>query len=267
MIRFLQTQGPTKKIILSGILLVICGAMVIAFIPGGLTSELSGQPGAGVIAKVAGGEISAEEVRTTARQMAQQDAQLYGEMAGKLMPFLIQQETQRAVEQLISRQALLSEAQRMGLRVTPEEVKDELQHGRYAATFFPGGSFIGQVEYEDMLQRANLTPAKFEEAVGNDILLTKLQALISGSASVSESEIHTQFIKQNSKVKFDYALLKQDDLRKGLHPTDEELKAFYEGHKTTYANSIPEKRKVKYAVVDTAKAEAGVQVTPDELSA
>ena len=267
MIRFLQTQGPTKKIILSGILLVICGAMVITFIPGGLTSELTGQPGAGVIAKVAGGEISAEEVRTTARQMAQQDAQRYGEMAGKLMPFLIQQETQRAVEQLISRQALLSEAQRMGLRVTPEEVKDELQHGRYAATFFPGGSFIGQVEYEDMMQRANLTPAKFEEAVGNDILLTKLQALISGSASVSESEIHTQFIKQNSKVKFDYALLKQDDLRKGLHPTDEELKAFYEGHKTTYANSIPEKRKVKYAVVDTAKAEAGVQVTPDDLRA
>jgi peptidyl-prolyl cis-trans isomerase D len=267
MIRFLQTQGPTKKIILSGILLVICGAMVITFIPGGLTSELTGQPGAGVIAKVAGGEISAEEVRTTARQMAQQDAQRYGEMAGKLMPFLIQQETQRAVEQLISRQALLSEAQRMGLRVTPEEVKDELQHGRYAATFFPGGSFIGQVEYEDMMQRANLTPAKFEEAVGNDILPTKLQALISGSASVSESEIHTQFIKQNSKVKFDYALLKQDDLRKGLHPTDEELKAFYEGHKTTYANSIPEKRKVKYAVVDTAKAEAGVQVTPDDLRA
>ena len=62
-------------------------------------------------------------------------------------------------------------------------------------------------------------------------------------------------------------MLKQDDLRKGLHPTDEELKAFYEGHKTTYANSIPEKRKVKYAVVDTAKAEAGVQVTPDDLRA
>ncbi len=42
MIRFLQTQGPTKKIILSGILLVICGAMIITFIPGGLTSELTG---------------------------------------------------------------------------------------------------------------------------------------------------------------------------------------------------------------------------------
>ena len=74
-------------------------------------------------------------MRTTARQMAAAaDAQRYGEMAGMLLPFLIQQDS-AAVEQLISRQALLSEAQRMGLRVTPEEVKDELQHGRYAPRF------------------------------------------------------------------------------------------------------------------------------------
>jgi len=265
MIRFLQTQGPTKKIILSGILLVICAAMVITFIPGGLTSELTGQPGKGVVAKVDGSEISSDEVRQTARQMAQQDAQRYGEMAQKLMPFLIQQETIRAVDQMIDRQALLSAARRMGLRVSPEEVKDELQHGRYAATFFPGGNFIGQVEYEDMLQRANLTAPKFEQSVGDDILLTKLQALISGSASASEKEIHSQFMKDNSKVKFEYAVLKQDDLRKGLHPTDEELKAFYETHKGSYANSVPEKRKVKYAIVETGKAAADVQVTSDDL--
>ena len=265
MIRFLQTQGPTKKIILSGILLVICGAMVIAFIPGGLTDELTGQPGKGVVAKVNGSDISADEIRQTARQMAQQDAQRYGEMASKLMPFLIQQETVRAVDQMINRQALLTEAGRMGLRVTPEEVKDELQHGRYAATFFPGGNFIGQAEYEDMLQRADLTPMKFEQEVGRDILLTKLQALIAGSTSVSDAEVHEQFIKENSKVKFDYAVLKQDDIRKGLHPTDEELKAFYESHKASYANSIPEKRKVKYALIETGKAAADVQVTPEDL--
>jgi peptidyl-prolyl cis-trans isomerase D len=268
MIRFLQTPGPLKKYLLGGMLVLICVSMVWYLVPSSGNSGYSfGTPTKGVIAQVDGGDISADEVRTTARQMAQQDAQRYGEMAAKLMPFLIQQETQRAVEQLISRQALLSEAGRMGLRVSPAEVLDELQHGRYAATFFPGGKFIGQVEYEDMLQRANLTAAKFEEAVGNDILLTKLQAFISGSASVSESEIHTQFIKQNSKVKFDYAVLKQDDLRKGLHPAEEELKAFYESHKTSYANSVPEKRKVKYAVVETGKAEAAVQITPDDLRA
>jgi len=267
MIRFLQTQGPTKKIILSGILLVICGAMVIAFIPGGLTSELTGRPGQGIVARVDGGDITADEVRQTARQMAQQEAARYGEMAAKIMPFLLQQETTRAADQLITRQALLSEAGRMGLHATPQEVLDELQHGRYAATFFPGGNFIGQQEYDDLMQRANLTRAKFEEAVANDILVTKLQALVAGSASVSENEIRDQFIKQNSKVKFDYAVLKQDDLRKGLHPADAELNAYYESHKASYANSVPEKRKVKYAVVETSKAAATVQVTQDDLRA
>src|SRR5450432_3633583 len=195
MIRFLQTQGPTKKIVLSGILLVICGAMVIAFIPGGLTSELTGQPSRGIVARVDGGDITTDEVRQTARQMLQQQMPQGGANMAMLLPFF----TQRAADQLITRQALLAEAGRMGLRATPGEVKDELQHGRYAATFFPGGNFIGQVEYEDMLQRANLTPTKFEDAVSKDILLTKLQAFISGSAAISDAEIHDQFIKQNSK--------------------------------------------------------------------
>ena len=95
--------------------------------------------------------------------------------------------------------------------------------------------------------------------------MTKLQAFISGSANVTESEIREQYIKQNSKVKFDYAVLKQDDIKKGLHPTDEELKAFYESHKASYANSVPEKRKVKYAIIETGKVDQGVQVTQDDL--
>jgi peptidyl-prolyl cis-trans isomerase D len=268
MIRFLQTPGPLKKYLLGGLLLLITVSMVWYLVPSGNNSSYSfGGGKQGVIAQVNGEDISVDEVRDQARQAAQQDAARYGEAAAKIMPFLMQQETQRAVEQLITRQALITEAGRMGLRVTPEEVKEELQHGRYGATFFPGGNFIGQQQYEDMLTQHNLTPVKFEDAVGKDILLTKLQALITSTATVSDAEIHDQFVKENTKVKFDYAVLKQDDIKKGLHPTDVELKAYYDSHKATYANSIPEKRKVKYAVIDTNKAEASVQVTPDDLRA
>ena len=263
MIRFLQTEGPIKKIVLSGLLLLICAAMVIAFVPGGLGSDISGQPGKGVVAKVSGEDITAEQVRQTARQMLQQQAQQLGANASVLLPFF----AQRAADQLITRQALIAEAEHLGLKSTPEEVKDELQHGRYAPMFFPEGNFIGQTQYEQMLQQANLTPAAFEQSVGQDILISKLQALITGGASVSEDAIRREFIKQNTKVKFDYAVLKQDDLRKGLHPIEEELKAYYDSHKNTYANSIPEKRQVKYVVVDVSKVLAGVQVSHDELQA
>ncbi len=260
MIRFLQTPGPVKKYVLGGLLLLMTVSMAWYLVPSGGNYSFGNAP-KGVVAQIDGADVTADEVRTTARQMLQQQMPQGGANMSMLLPFF----AQRAAEQLITREALISEATRIGLRVSPEEIKDELQHGRYAATFFPNGNFIGQQEYEDMLQRAQLTPATFEDTVGKDILLTKLQALVSGTAGVTDSEIHEQFIKQNSKVKFDYAVLKEDDIKKGLHPTEAELKAYYESHKATYANSVPEKRKVKYAVIDTAKLEAGVQVTQSDL--
>lgn len=265
MIRFLQTEGPVKKIVLSGLLLLICAAMVIAFVPGIGTD--TGAPGRGILAKVNGEDITVQEVRDTARQMAQRQAQQYGAQASMLLPFLMQQATQHAVDQLINRQLELTEAQRLGLKSTPQEVKDELQHGPYASYFFPGGNFIGQTEYENLLQQNNLTPAIFEDNVGKEIQINKLQALITGSASVSDAAIRQEFTKENTKVKFEYAVLKEDDIKKGLHPTDVELKAYYDSHLKTYANSVPEKRKIKYAAIDTAKISGGVQVTRDDLQA
>jgi peptidyl-prolyl cis-trans isomerase D len=260
MIRFLQTEGPFKKIVLSGLLLLICAAMVIAFVPG-IGTDVSGTPGAGVVAKVDGENITTQEVRETARGMLQQQGAQLGANASLLLPFF----AQRAADQLVDRQALVAEAQHLGLKATPQEIKDELQHGRYSEIFFPGGNFIGQAEYEGLLQQHNLTTATFESNVGKEILISKLQALITGSASVSDVAIRQEFDKQNTKVKFEYAVLKQDDIKKGLHPTTEELKAFYDSHQKTYANSVPEKRKVKYAVIDLAKIESGVPVTHDDL--
>jgi peptidyl-prolyl cis-trans isomerase D len=261
MIRFLQTEGPFKKIVLSGLLLLICAAMVIAFIPGNLGNDLMGTPGKGVAAKVDGEDITTEEVKDTARGMLQQQGAQLGANAAMLLPFF----AQRAADQLVDRQALVSEAQHLGFKATPQEIKDELQHGRYSEIFFPGGTFIGEAEYVGLLQQHNLTTTSFEDSVGKEILISKLQALITGSASVSDAAIRQEFDKQNTKVKFEYAVLKQDDIKKGLHPTTEELKAFYDSHQKNYANSVPEKRKVKYAMIDLSKIENGVQVTHDEL--
>ena len=73
MIRFLQTPGPTKKIVLGGLLLIICAAMVITLVPGGLGTSLGfGGPGAGVVAKVAGLDVTTQEVQREARQMVRQ---------------------------------------------------------------------------------------------------------------------------------------------------------------------------------------------------
>jgi len=264
MIRFLQTPGPVKKIILSGILLVFCGAMVITLIPGGLGSDfLTGRPGQGVIATVAGEPVTTIEVNREARTMLRQQFPQGSAQASMLLPFF----ASRAADQVISRKAMIAEAQRLGLKVSDDEVRDELQNGRYSQAFFPGGKFVGQAQYEQMLQGADLTPTVFEKAVSQDLLLRKLQALVTGSAKVTDADIRQEFDRRNTKVKFDYAILSQADLQKGLHPTDQELKAFYDRNKVSYNNAIPEKRKIKYAIVDMGKVSAQTPVTTQDLQA
>jgi peptidyl-prolyl cis-trans isomerase D len=267
MIRFLQTQGPTKKIILSSLLLIICGGMVITLIPGGLGSDIMGQPSQGVVAKVAGQDITVQEVRDRARALAEQQVAQYGPMGKQLLPMIMPRAISQSVEQMITGKAIVVEADRMGLKATDEDVRDELQHGRYSATLFPNGKFIGEQAYANLLQQANLTVSAFEADVKNEILEQKLAALITGSASVSDAEIRQEFQKRNTKVKFDYAVLSQDDIRKGLHPTDEELKAFYTRNQARYKDSIPEKRKVQYVFLDKSKILGQVQVSPEELKA
>ncbi|HZQ24990.1 MAG TPA: peptidyl-prolyl cis-trans isomerase [Terriglobales bacterium] len=263
MIRFLQTPGPTKKIVLGGLLLLICAAMVITLVPGGLGSDLGfGGPPAGVVAKVAGQNVTVNEVQQQAKQMLRQQFPKGGAQMGMLLPFF----ASRAAEQLINEKAIVAEAQRMGLHASDEEVRDELQHGGLGTYLFPGGNYIGDEAYEDFVSRNfEMTIPQFEQAEKDNILARKLRQVIAGSAIVTESEIRQEFDQKNTKVKFQYAVLNVDDIKKGLHPTEEELKAYYDQHKASYNNSIPEKRKIKYVLFDTSKLQAQTQISQPEL--
>jgi peptidyl-prolyl cis-trans isomerase D len=264
MIRTLQSAGPTLKIVLGGLLLIICGGMIITLIPGGLGSSFGvGAPPQGVVARVDDQEVTVPEVQRTARMMIQRQFPKGSEQAAMLMPFFAGQ----AAEQLISQKAIVAEAHRLGLRPGDEELRNELQHGGLAATLFPDGKFIGQEEYENLVQRNfDLTIPQFEQLVKDDIAIRKVRALISSSAFVGDPEVRAEFDRRNTKVKFEYAVLTQAEILKGLHPTDQELRAFYERNKATYNNSIPEKRQIKYAIVETAKP-AATPVTDQDLQA
>jgi peptidyl-prolyl cis-trans isomerase D len=262
MIRFLQTPGPIKKIILGGMLLVICAAMVITLVPGGLGSSFGfGGPREGVVATVAGEDVTRNDVLRETDQMLKQQYPRAGAQASFLRPFL----AQRAAENLISEKVILAEADRLGLRATEDEVRDEIQHGRFAAAFFPSGKFIGQYEYETRVQAAGLTVSQFEQGVKDQILFDKLRRLISGPATVTDEEVRKEFQRRNTKVKLEYAVLDKDAVLKSIHPTEAELRAYYDRNKAAYNNSIPEKRKIRYVLVDTVKLEAETPVTQGEL--
>jgi len=264
MIRTLQNAGPLLKIILGAMLVFICASMAITLIPGGIGSSLGlGAPPAGVLASIGDQTVTVPEVQREAKAMIRQQFPKGGPQASMLLPYFASQ----AAEQLINEKALVAEAHRMGLRVSDDELRDELQHGQLGSMLFPDGKFVGQEEYENFVQRNDMTVPQFEALEKDFILVRKLRALVSSSAFVGDTEVRDEFNRRNTKVKFEYAVITQADILKGLHPTDEERKAFYERNKATYNNSIPEKRQIKYVVVDSGKIAASTTVTDQDLQA
>jgi peptidyl-prolyl cis-trans isomerase D len=253
-----------KKIVLGGLLLVICVMMVITLVPGGLFGDYFGRDlsTAGVIAKVGTEDITLQEVSQRARMIGRQ--QFRGNVPPAIMPYLLQ----RAADGMIMQGALAYEADRMGLGVSDKELVDHLHQGQFGQLFFPGGNFIGQQQYEDFVQNQfGLSVAQFEKELKDQIAQQKLLSAVSAAATVSDKEIEEQVKKQDTKVKFDYAVLTLDDVKKQIKVTDVELKAFYDQNKQQYVNSIPEKRKARYILIDTARLADSIPVTQADLQA
>ena len=262
MIRFLQRPGPIKKILLGGILVIVCVMMVITLVPGGLLGDYFGSSltTQGVLAKVGDQEISVPQVSQQARLLAKQ--QFKGNVPDALMPYLMQ----RAAQGMITSKAIIYEAGQMGLGVSDDELRSYLHQGQLGQLLFPNGNFIGQQGYEQFISsQFNMSVREFEQEVKGEIAQQKLLATIGAAVTVSDKDIAAEEKKQDTKVKFQYAVLTLESVKKDIKPTDAELKAYYEQNKQQYVNSIPEKVDAQYILVDTNKIASQVSVSPEEL--
>ena len=262
MIRFMQTSATFKKYALTAILLVICVAMTWYLVPAFTGQGLGITNNNSVVATVAGEEVTPEAVRKEAQRQLEQQFPKGGAQARTLLPFF----ASRAAQNLIQQKVMLVEANRLGLRATDDDVRDFLQH-QLGSELFPGGKFVGETAYEDFASARGFTVVQLEQAIKDQIRMQKLEALVTGPASVTDAEVRQAFEKQNTKVKLDYAVIKKEDILKSLHPSEAELQAFYDRNKQTYVNSIPEKRQLKYVVLDNARMLAQTQLTQQDLEA
>jgi peptidyl-prolyl cis-trans isomerase D len=254
MIKFLQTPTQAKKIVLGAVLAFVSLMMVITLVPG-IFDNLTGAS-KGVYAKVAGQDITTAEVDREAQQIARQQ-RLPAEFVQFIRP--------QAANQLVTRYALIAEAHRLGLNASDEEVRNFLHQGQFGEALFPQGNFIGQENYERFLSdNFRMSVQQFEDAVKQQLLVAKLLAVVQGTVTVPEKDVEQDYLKENRKVKFNYAVLTMEDLMKQVKVTDPELQAFYTQHKKEYENSIPEKRAARYVVISASTLPA-VTVSDDDL--
>src|SRR5207245_5347093 len=87
---------------------------------------------------------------TQIAQFAQQIAQR--QFQGKAVPeFLLPYLQKQAADQLVMQAALSAEAKRMGLKVSDQELVEELSQGPAGKVLFPNGQFVGQEKRAEII--------------------------------------------------------------------------------------------------------------------
>lgn len=234
---------------------IILGAIVLVFIFWGV-----GTFDADRLAKVAtvnDAIITANEYEAAYNRLVNQYRQYGMNIDEKTVTRLREQ----ALEQLIDRQLMLQEAQRLNFKVTDGELVEDIREMSVFQN--EGGSFDKQL-YNRVLSANRLTPEGFEISHREDMLLRKLTSFIQNGVKVSEAEMREWYNWKKGLVKIEYAYFDPATYPE-VEPTEEELLAYYTANPSRYM-TLP-KRKAQYVRFGFEKYKADISVTPEEIEA
>ncbi len=163
------------------------------------------------------------------------------------------------VNRIILEELALREARRMGLRVTDEDVRTQIEK---APLFQTDGEFDRR-KYENFtVEEAGMTPGEFEAELRNDVLIKKVFAMVGAAGRVSEAEVKARFDEEGEEVRVAYAFLPVS-LEPKAKPSEEALKAYYSAHLDKY--HMGRRVGIKYVLVDLAEQRKGVKASEAEV--
>jgi peptidyl-prolyl cis-trans isomerase D len=252
MIRFLQKDTRLIRWLFGVIIGATCITMVIFLVPGIFNDTTTASDTYATIRHggFLGRFLPAQEtipvvdVQQAVRRMARGQ-----QIPDMLMPIYMQQAGQSLIQQHI----LIEEARRLGITASDDDVRRFLHTGQLGQVLFPDGQYIGDARYAELISdQLQMTVEKFESEIKQQIMADRLRDLITGGIIVSDAEVRDADLKQDTKIKFQYAVLSADDLRKTINPTDTELETFYKQNAAKYKDADPEARKIQYVnITDT----------------
>src|SRR3954470_18179509 len=240
---------------------LVCVAFVLFYIPDFLRGNGADAASGDTVAKVNGREISGADFRRTYQAQIQAYRAAYG---GQMNDQLLKQLgiEQQILQQMVDERAALAEAERLGVKVSDEEVAQRI----YAIPAFQeNGAFIGVARYQQLLssQRPPLTASEFEDSVRRSLLVDKLRAAVTDWLSISDKELEQEYRRRNDKVKLAVVSFLADSFRPDVKVADADVASYFEAHKAEF--KIPEKRKVKYALIDVEAMRAKITVSAQDI--
>ncbi len=255
MLDVIQQRKTGVKILMGVILGLVCLTMVITLVPGLVPGAMTGTNSADSVARVGDEQITKTDV----------DNMLNRELRGQTLPPMLKgMYAKQVVDQLVFQKALELEANRLGLRVTPEEQTERIK--KYLPSAFTGDTWVGKERYtQEVETRTGMSVQDFEDFVRQQLLEEKFRNILTDGVTVSDSEIAQEYIRRNEKISMEYVVFKPADLAATINPTDAELEAYFAKNIGRY--QVPEKRSASYALLDLDKLKQQTKVSDDELKA
>jgi len=240
---------------------LVCVAFVLFYIPDFLQQTGADVAASDTIAKVEGREITAGEFRRTYEAQLQAYRSAYGaSMNDQLLKQLGVE--QQILQQMVDERAALAEAGRLGITASDEEVRQRIFT---TPAFQENGAFIGEARYQQLLrmQRPPMLPSEFEDNVRHQIVVEKLRGSLTDWLSVADKDLEQEYRRRNDKVKLAVVSLLADTFRTQVTASDAEVASHFEAHKNDFR--IPEKRKIRYLLVDIDAVRAKIVVPPADV--
>jgi peptidyl-prolyl cis-trans isomerase D len=166
----------------------------------------------------------------------------------------------QALDSLINMRVVTLAAKKLGLDVTPEEIRQAVETN---PNLQDSNGFIGVERYKALLEANNISVSEFEEGVRYMLLSKKIRNVVSDSVDVSEKDIRNEFKRMNQEAQVSFVIFKKDDFRKDVKPTDAELQAYFDAHKDNYR--IKEQRRAQYLLIPLQSLAGTIPVTEQEL--
>jgi peptidyl-prolyl cis-trans isomerase D len=248
---FRRNREAVKKYLLIFFLSIVSIGMVITLapIPTGDTRRVESN----VLASLGGFNITTADLQRTIQARFRNSpqanqARIIPTVAGSLL------------DEMIFQRALTSQAKKMGIEVTDQELGQALQSIPWLTQ---NGAFIGMDRYQDVIyQETGMSVAEFETELRNRLLQDKIRGVVTDGVEVPPQEVLQEFQRRNAKAKIEYVLFDPSQVIKAVQVSSEALEAFFKKDPDNY--KVAEQRKVRYVLIDPDHVREQVKVTDEE---
>lgn len=235
---------------------IIVGALILSFALWGVGSYVGG--GDVNVATVNGTDIKLQSFQRSFYNLRQQMQSMFGGTISLEEDDLIKEQT---LDKLINTELVNQIIKDTNLRISNAKVVETIKN----LEFFKDEEGFDRIKYERAINSLGMDPVLFEQQLRMDLLSEQLQAGLSESLFVLDSELQDVIRLKSQARDITYAIVDLASFIGEGEIGEDQIEAFYKANPERYAD--PEKVKIAYLELDVNELAKSIETDEENLRA